>query len=118
MNVIIDGVQYVPIPPAQTDASLSSALDVRFNSDVGDNVTVRDFLRELLDTLWMEAEGFSGKRPFGNSGWQFDIYAALIRAGYIDGTLDVDGCVEDIDTATAEKYVQKLIIAAFNGVDK
>lgn len=54
--------------------------------------TVRGYLLELLTGVWREEEGFSGKRPFGNSSWQYDIYIPMIAAGAVDGaTLDEDG---------------------------
>ena len=116
MEVIIDGVKYVPVPDVPTDKGLLSALEVRFNSDAGDNLTIRDYLRTLLETLWSVGEGFSGKRPFGNSGWEYDLYAPLIKAGFIKGRLDEDGCVADFDSNEAESYVFDLITAAFHGV--
>ena len=116
MEVIIDGVKYVPVPDVPTDKGLLSALEVRFNSDAGDNLTIRDYLRTLLETLWSEGEGFSGKRPFGNSGWEYDLYAPLIKAGFIKGRLDEDGYVADFDSNEAESYVFDLITAAFHGV--
>jgi len=117
MEVIIDGVKYVPVPDVPTDTGLLSALEVRFNSNAGDNLTVRDYLRTLLETLWREGEEFSGKRPFGNSGWEYDLYAPLIKAGFINGTLNEDGYVENLEREEAEPYVFKLITAAFHGVE-
>lgn len=117
MEVIINGVKYVPIPNIPTDKGLLSALEVRFDSDAGNNITVRDYLRTLLETLWEEVEGFNGKRPFGNSGWEYDLYAPLIKAGFIKGTLDEYGYVADFKREDAESYVFDLIVAAFHGVD-
>jgi len=51
--------------------------------------TVRGYLVALLAELWREEEGFSGKRPFGNSGWQHDIYGPMAKAGFVGG--DEDG---------------------------
>lgn len=116
MEVIIDGVKYVPVPDVPTDKGLLAALETRFNSDAGDNLTVRDYLRTLLETLWREGEGFSGKRPFGNSGWEYELYAPLIKGGFIKGTLDGDGYVGCFDREDAEGYVFDLITAAFHGV--
>jgi hypothetical protein len=60
------------------------ALDnVRFTSDAGDNLTCREYLCALLEVLWDEGESFSGKRPFGNSGWDGDILDALADADCI-----------------------------------
>ncbi len=117
MEVLIDGVKYVPIPDVPTDKGLLAALEVRFNSDAGDNLTVRDYLRTLLETLWNQGEGFSGKRPFGNSGWEYELYAPLVKGGFVTGTLDEAGYIDDIDKHGAEAYVFKLITAAFHGVD-
>jgi hypothetical protein len=116
MEVLIDGTLYVPVPKPLTDKSLLAALEVRFDSDAGDNLTVRDYLRTLLETLWAEGEGFSGKRPFGNSGWENEIYAPLIGAGFLPGTLTSDGYIEEYDKKESERYVFKLIKAAFHGV--
>ena len=116
MDVLIDGVKYVPVPDVPTDKGLLAALEVCFNSDAGDNLTVRDYLRTLLETLWNEGEGFSGKRPFGNSGWEYDLYAPLIKSGFVSGKLDAYGYIESIDKYEAEAYVLKLITAAFHGV--
>ena len=74
--------------------------------------TVRGYLLRLLETLWREEESFSGKRPFGNSGWQYDLYIPLIQAGAISGSLDEDGYVEDCDTAAGDR----LIIAAIRAL--
>lgn len=78
-------------------------------SDLDRKTTIREYFRALLSQLWGQGEGFSGKRPFGNSGWQFDICKVLIEAGTIPGKLDADGCVEEADTQMANKVVQELI---------
>jgi len=39
--------------------------------------TIRDYLKVLLSTLWEEGESFSGKRPFGNSGWEYELLDTL-----------------------------------------
>ncbi len=59
---------------------------------------VGEYLGLLLSTLWLQGEGFSGKRPFGNSGWEYDVYVALAQAGIIDGLIvDEDGYVASFD---------------------
>lgn len=93
------------------------ALEVRFDSDAGDNITVRDYLRILLCTLWEERERFSGKRPFGNSSWEYELYEPLVKSGFIQGTLDEDGCLLDFDRKLANQYVQQLIMVAFYGIE-
>jgi hypothetical protein len=75
----------------------------------GKELTLREYLLALLLTLWDEQEDFSGKRPFGNSDWAFDVYAALIKAGHLKGTLDSDGAVEDYDEDGGHQLVRLLI---------
>lgn len=93
------------------------ALEVRFDSDAGDNITVRDYLRILLSTLWTEKEGFSGKCPFGNSSWEYELYEPLVKGGFIPGTFNEDGELVTFDYRFANQYVQGLIMAAFYGVE-
>lgn len=82
---------------------------------LGDNdakaATVRDYLIELLRVVWREEEGFSGKRPFGNSGWAYEVYGPMVKAGFITGTLDEDGNVEDCDVRAADKLMDAAILA-------
>lgn len=58
--------------------------------------TVRGYLVALLAAVWDEGEGFSGKRPFGNSGWHGDFDQAFIKAGLVPGQLDEDGWVDEV----------------------
>lgn len=57
--------------------------------------TVGGYLARLVGQLWQLGEGFSGKRPFGNSGWEYDVYTALAKARLIEG-LDYDEEEEEI----------------------
>ena len=63
-----------------------NALGTYFDFD-GDRITVGCYLRKLLEKIWIEEEGFSGKRPFGNSGWQSDLTIPLVAGGFIDGEI-------------------------------
>ena len=89
-------------------------IDVAMGENDVDAKTVGEFLKMLLLRLWEEAECFSGKRPFGNSDWQYQVYASLIKAGYEVGRLDEDGYVEAVDYAKADKLVAEAITAAFD----
>jgi hypothetical protein len=107
MNVIIDGVQYVPAPAPCANPGL---LDLRFDcSDIGREMSIREYLVELLSTLWKEGEDFSGKRPFGNSGWEYDLYAPLIKHGALSGELDPDGYIDQVDDVAGHAIVLGLI---------
>ena len=88
---------------------LDAALELKVVGDF-EGYTIRKYLTELLVTLWSEGEGFSGKRPFGNSGWQWDVYVPLVRAGLISGEIDKQyDEVVDVDEATGADFVVKLI---------
>ena len=115
MNVVIDGIVYVPAQEIISDDTVLAALDVRFDSDAGENITVRQYLHKLLQALWSDGEGFSGKRPFGNSGWEYDLYTPLIKSGLIKGEYSDEYGIENFDTKEARKYVHSLISAAFFG---
>lgn len=80
-------------------------LDIKMQENDADATDIRGYLKTLLTTLWREGEGFSGKRPFGNSGWEFDLYKALIAAGVVKGKLDEDGCVDRCDYKIANAII-------------
>jgi len=109
MKVIINDVEYVPLVDVPKDGGHLAALEVRFDSDAGKNLSVRDYLHKLLWTLLNKGEDFSGKRPYGNSGWDRDLYVPLIAAGFIRGELTEDGYIEDVDDEQAAKFVFELI---------
>lgn len=75
--------------------------------------TIRDYLVALLRTVWAEGEGFSGKRPFGNSDWDCDLIAALAHAGHIESPFDED---EDWISGYDERPARKLIDAAIEAL--
>jgi hypothetical protein len=77
-----------------TDYSLVPAF-LRCPMDPEDNdagaSTVREYLTRLLLVLWRERDLFSAKRPFGGSGWYWDIYGALQAAGLMEDFDDRGG---------------------------
>lgn len=82
-----------------------------YSQDLGKLVTIKEYLKTLLLTLWIEGEDFSGKRPLGNSAWQYDLYIALIAAKLVKGELDEYGYVDSIDAKAADKIIAKVIKA-------
>ena len=87
------------------------ALDnVRFSSDAGGDLTCREYLCELLGTLWNKESGFDGKRPFGNSGWQHDMYDALVESKCIKRRRTEYGLVPD------EKAGRKFVFAMIDAM--
>lgn len=78
---------------------------------------LRDYLRLLLRNLWAQGEGFSGKRPFGNSGWEHDIYSFLVKNKFVEGSLDENGYLEDYNRESANTLVFDLINYIFKKKD-
>lgn len=115
MKVEINGVQYAPIVKQPTNNVLLDALNVQMSREF-EGMTVRDYLRSLLTELWDKREEFSGKRPFGNSGWEYDLYEPLVRDGFIEGLMAEGRIYEIDDPRMAHAFVSDLILAVFNGV--
>jgi hypothetical protein len=76
-----------------------------YSSDLDKEISIKDYLKELLYEVWKDGEGFSGKRPFGNSGWEFDLCKCLVTNNLVSGFLDEDGELEDYDVREADKLV-------------
>ena len=87
--------------------------DIPMEENDAEAKTIGEYLKKLFCTLWEEGEGFSGKHPFGNSGWQYDVYAALIKAGVVNGKLDSNGYVDEIDYGQADDVILKVIEGSF-----
>jgi len=71
--------------------------------------TIRDYLLALLLGVWNEGEGFDGKRPFGNSSWELEVYFALVSAGHVKGKFDDWGWLEECDEGHANLLIQSAI---------
>ena len=105
-----DPVELVDSIPEDED--LQRMLETKIETyDLDEEHTLREYFKALLTELWTEEECFSGKRPFGNSGWQYDVYASLISAGHMVGTLDEDGYVDEFDQEKAQALILDLIKA-------
>lgn len=73
--------------------------------------TIRGYLVALLAEVWNEGDQFSGKRPFGNSGWETDLYIPLIEAELIAGSFDDHGYPEDYDSTNGDHLILLAITA-------
>ena len=80
-----------------------------YSTDLDQQLTLREYFKKLLTQLWIDEESFNGKRPFGNSGWQYDVYTALIKHGLIKGKLASYGYIDEIDEVEAQQFIIKLI---------
>ena len=84
-------------------------LDVAIQDDDSGATTIRAYLCALAGAVWSEGDGFSGKRPFGNSGWAWDVYTALAKAGLITATFDEDGCIKDAATEKGDALIRSAL---------
>lgn len=71
--------------------------------------TIRDYLVGLAEAVWDQGSDFSGKRPYGNSGWRSDLYIALGRAGLVDAEFDDDGYLEACDDDEGDRLIRAAI---------
>lgn len=94
--------------------TLIDVINTRMEENDAEAKTIGDYLKQLLLKLWNEKEGFSSKRPFGNSGWDYDLYATLIKCGAVKGKLDDYGFVEEIDCDQADKMIISIINTIFD----
>ncbi|MEG1662931.1 MAG: hypothetical protein RR338_03005 [Clostridia bacterium] len=81
-------------------------LEVR-SEDIG-VVTIKQYFKQLLLTLFAEGECFSGKRPFGNSAWEYDIMDCLIKNKVFKTEIDEYG-EEDYDDMEFNRIICELI---------
>ena len=91
---------------------IESVLKLPMQENDADATTVGDYLRRLLKTLWMAGETFSGKRPFGNSGWEDELYTALVVGGFVGGSME-EGYLEDVDYKAANALIFQCIDYVF-----
>jgi hypothetical protein len=56
-------------------------LDYPYEFEDAEASCLREYFCNLLLTLWHEGEGFSGKRPFGDSGWKKDVLYCIASQG-------------------------------------
>ena len=80
--------------------------------------TIRRKLHKLLSTLWEEKEGFSGKRPFGDSGWPYEFYEILIKNRAVEGSIDENGYIERLNTKKADQVIAACIDECFKHYEK
>lgn len=91
-------------------------LDLPMGDNDANAATVRDYLKALLTKLWEKGERFSGKRPFGNSGWEQELNLPLVKAGLVKGKMETyeahDGSVRESVYDVDDEAVAQLIFEA------
>lgn len=73
--------------------------------------TIGEYLVALLLKLWREGDEFSGKKPFGDSGWEYELYYPLVQFGVVDGKLDDNGELyeDNFDSRQADRVIAEAI---------
>lgn len=94
---------------AEQTVTVQQVLDCPMGENDADAETIREYFVALLMTLWIEGQGFSGKRPFGNSDWEHEVYDALAEASYIEGTKDDDDWGWEYDEVAGNALIQSAI---------
>lgn len=89
----------------------NQVLDVAMEDDDSGATSIRGYFVALAEAVWRREADFSGKRPFGKSGWTWDVYKALADAGMITATFDQDGYIEDADQAKADELISAALRA-------
>lgn len=82
-----------------------------YTANESGSITVRGYLVALLRNLWQNGEMFSGKRPLGNSSWEFTLCAVLAKNNIVSGTFDEDGYPEEFDEDQAHQLIAQAIEA-------
>lgn len=90
-------------PAQEPDGRLLLGLPVREND--ADAATVRDYLVALLRVA------MDIKKPFGNSGWIYDLYEAFADGGLLVIERDEGGYIRELDRSRADELVQAAIDA-------
>lgn len=67
-------------------------------------IPLREYFQMVFSKLWDDNE-FDSKRPFGNSGWRYDVYRALIVAGLLGGVIDDEGYIDQLDEKEGDTLV-------------
>lgn len=84
-------------------------LEIPMQENDAEAETIGDYFRALLKAVWAEGEGFSGKRPFGNSDWDYDLYTALVKSKAVKGKIDQEGSLIQCDEDSANSLIMEAI---------
>jgi len=98
----------LPDPDAPTPAQV---LETPVGPNDAGAGTVREYLVALAEAVWDQGEGFSGKRPWGNSGWEHDLYHALGARGHIRYEQDEHGYCESVDREAGHRLIRQALEA-------
>lgn len=67
-------------PPEDNTVTIHNVLEIELDPERTNTLTpisIKQYFQKIIFTLWEDPESFSGKRPFGDSGWAFDIICTV-----------------------------------------
>lgn len=117
----------VDVIPVYTNSTTTESLGLKIlKAPMGENdagaKTIGEYLIKLSHECWAQEDGFSGKRPFGNSGWVHEIYNALadtfpkeIKAVWYDIAEDEDESYRELESFDM-KAANKMISTAYQAL--
>lgn len=83
-----------------------------YSNDFNQKLTLKKYFILLVELFWSDPEDFNGKRPFGNSGWQDDLYQALIKNKFVEGEVkeeDGDSYIDNLDFNEADRVIAEAL---------
>lgn len=87
-----------------------NVLQIKMQKNDAGAETIGEYVAKLAINVIVETEGFSGKRPFGNSGWYRELVEPLVRAGVVRGEIDEEwGDVDGYDYKEIDTVLTKAI---------
>ncbi len=94
---------------------IDTVLNHKYNKwDLG-HCTIRNYLVSLARKCWVKEDSFNGKKPFGNSGWKYDVYNALGHGGFIRVNLDNEGNIYSTDEEAGDLIIKACFDKLANG---
>lgn len=88
-------------------------LDLPLDHNDAEAATIREYLVTLLAVIWDDGDDLS---PFGNSSWKWDLFRALVKAGYANNPFDEEGHYVKPDNDFDERAAGKLIDSAIQAL--
>lgn len=89
---------------------IKDVLNIKFDSDPFGEISIKGYLLSLLKELWVKKDRFSGKRPFGDSGWEYELYECLAVNNVINADItEEDGAVHDYNKLEADVVILNCI---------
>jgi len=90
-----------------------NVLQIKMQKNDANAKTIGEYVAKLAINVIVETEGFSGKRPFGNSGWYLELAEPLVREGVVKGEIDEEwGGVDGYDYKEIDAVLTKAVMEA------